>query len=83
MVGERGAELFVPGRSGQIVPNDIVRRTTAGGGSVINYAPVIDARGADAGAVARIEAVLRAQEQTFSARVGGVMHTNRVRRVRF
>jgi hypothetical protein len=50
IVGERGPELFVPNQGGKIVPNG------AGGGSVTYN---IDARGADAGAVARIEQALQ------------------------
>lgn len=50
LVGERGPELFIPSGPGKIVPNSQLN----GGGSVV-FAPQIDARGADAGAVARIE----------------------------
>jgi hypothetical protein len=51
LVGERGPELFVPHQSGNITPNNKM-----GGGSVTYN---IDARGADAGAVARIEQALQ------------------------
>jgi hypothetical protein len=50
LVGERGPELFVPGSSGNIIPNGALA-TAGGGGTVIN----IDARGADLGVVPRIE----------------------------
>ena len=40
MVGERGPELFVPGRSGAIVPNDEL-----GGGGQTNVVVNVDARG--------------------------------------
>jgi hypothetical protein len=40
MVGERGPELFVPGRSGTIVPNDEL-----GGGGQTNVVVNVDARG--------------------------------------
>lgn len=50
LVGERGPELFTPGSSGGITPNHAL----GGGGNTY----VIDARGADMGAVARIEQVL-------------------------
>jgi flagellar hook-basal body complex protein FliE len=50
IVGERGPELFVPGASGQIVPNG------AFGGGGVNIS--IDARGAEQGVEARIDAVL-------------------------
>ena len=49
LVGERGPEVFVPSGPGRIVPNSQV------GGSSVTFAPVIDARGADVAAVARLE----------------------------
>lgn len=42
MVGERGPELFMPGRSGTVIPTQNSR--TGGGGSTINVS--VDARGA-------------------------------------
>lgn len=50
MVGENGPEMFVPYGAGKIVPNGQMQ----GGGSVV-FSPVIDARGADVAAVARLE----------------------------
>lgn len=38
VVGERGPELFVPNKSGAIVPNQAARRM-AGGGTQVTYAP--------------------------------------------
>jgi hypothetical protein len=35
MVGEQGKELFIPGQSGTVIPNNML-----GGGAGINYAPV-------------------------------------------
>lgn len=64
LVGEHGPEIFQPGRSGVIQPNSITRSI---GGSSFTYAPVIDARGADAAAVARLERVVRAQAQQLRA----------------
>jgi hypothetical protein len=49
VVGERGPELFTPNASGVITPNNAL-----GSGATIN----IDARGADAAAVARIQNAL-------------------------
>lgn len=49
LVGERGPEVFVPSGPGRIIPNSQV------GGSSVTFAPVIDARGADVAAVARLE----------------------------
>lgn len=50
LVGERGPEVFIPSGPGRIVPNSQI-----GGGGNITFAPVIDARGADVAAVARLE----------------------------
>lgn len=61
MVGERGAELFVPRSSGTIVP--------AGAGGAVNVSYHIDARGADAERImAILPGMLRQTEQrTISA----------------
>lgn len=72
IVGERGPEFFVPNSSGRIVPN-------GGGGVVLNYSPVIDARGADAAAVARLEAAQRAQSVTFRDNVAAALRDPRRR----
>lgn len=53
LVGERGPEMFTPSSAGNITPNNQM-----GGSSSVVFSPVIDARGADVGAVARIERVL-------------------------
>lgn len=53
LVGERGPEVFIPSGPGKILPN-----SQLGGGSV-TFAPVIDARGADVAAVARLERVVQ------------------------
>jgi hypothetical protein len=73
VVGERGPELFVPGASGQVVPNDVVR--SMGGGASITFAPVIDARGADVAAVARIEQALARQQADFEPRVKALVQS--------
>lgn len=52
MVGELGTEIFVPDVSGQIIPNHAI----GGQGGGITFA--IDARGADAGVEARLDALL-------------------------
>ena len=41
IVGERGPELFVPGRSGSIVPNDSL------GGDMMNVVVNVDANGSN------------------------------------
>lgn len=63
MVGERGRELFVPNTDGRIIPNGQLERFGGGG---LTYAPVIDMRGADQAAVARMEVVLREHSRQIS-----------------
>lgn len=47
IVGEKGPELFVPGMSGTVVPNNQLK-SVGGGGSVMISSPIsIDARGSD------------------------------------
>lgn len=45
MVGERGAELFVPQGAGSIVKNSSLRTGNGGGNTVINLHGIIDAEG--------------------------------------
>jgi Prophage tail length tape measure protein len=77
VVGERSAELFVPSSSGRIVPDvDVIPRHARGGGPAgasINYAPVIDARGASVEAVDRLEKALRKQAAEIPGVVAKVM----------
>ncbi len=68
VVGENGPEFFLPDNSGRIIPSNIVNRTGEVG-TIITYAPVIDARGADAAAVARLAGVLAEDKRTFESRV--------------
>jgi len=62
LVGERGPELFMPQVSGQIIDANRTAAALAGdtatGGSSTHNVYQIDARGADAGAVQRLEAAL-------------------------
>jgi hypothetical protein len=82
VVGERGPELMIPGQSGFVVPNNALRRGGMGGSS--SYAPVynIDARGADAAAVARLERSLAERDRTESARIAAANRQRDVRNVR-
>lgn len=89
LVGENGPELVNLQRGAQVIPNDILRSMSnmrVGGprvpsipsaansnSSSITFAPVIDARGADVAAVARLERVLAEQNASFEARVVGTM----------
>ena len=73
MVGERGPELFVPSRAGNIVPNSALSGSGGGGQTVLN----IDARGAQPGVEARIMNLIYAhapsavQNATSRGRVRG------------
>lgn len=72
IVGEKRPELFIPDANGTIVPRVPSVRSPAnqnGGGISVTYAPTIDARGADAGAVARLERSLQQDKATFKGRV--------------
>lgn len=66
-VGEKGPELVNLPRGSQVIPNHIATQGIGGGMSV---APVfqIDARGADQGAVLRIETALRQFDRNFTNR---------------
>lgn len=78
IVGENGPELFTPSGAGNITPNHAM----SGGGGGFTYAPVIDARGADSGAVARLERVLERQRQELPAMVINTMRQARRSNVR-
>lgn len=82
MVGERGREVFVPETSGRIVPNDAVKPMSGGGGTTLVQHISIDARGADAGAVARIERSVEQMQRALPQQVAGIRHVQQVRRVR-
>ena len=63
IVGERGAELFVPNQSGRIVPN-------AGGSTIVNN---YDFRGADRSAVAQLEMMAEnIKQETFKMVFGSI-----------
>lgn len=85
LVGELGPEKFVPQSNGYIVPNNILEAPKVGPTTnieqtILNFSPVIDARGADAGVQARIDAALqKAKAETFemvrqSLSRGGAMY---------
>lgn len=67
LVGENGPEILNIPRGGQVIPNDVLRRS-AGGSQAITYAPNIDARGASVEAVARLEQMMRRDRAEFEAR---------------
>ena len=80
LMGEAGPEAIMPlrrgadGRLGVAAPG-------AAGGVVLNYSPTIDARGADAAAVARLERGQREMAANFEAKVVAVVRDSRSRRV--
>lgn len=67
LVGENGPEILNIPRGGQVIPNDVLRRS-AGGSQAITYAPNIDARGASVEAVARLEQMMRRDRAEFESR---------------
>jgi hypothetical protein len=71
IVGERGPELFVPGASGNIVPNNAL----GGGGPVFN----VDMRGASVEAVARLERLVQQVNGSIESRALGAMRGARLR----
>lgn len=81
MVGENGPEPFVPNTSGTIIPNNVA--SGAGGGGIsVQYSPVIDARGADTAAIARLERVMEQDRRALPARVVSAVNEARRRSVR-
>lgn len=79
VVGERGPEIVNLPRGSQVIPNHQLR---SGGRST--YAPVynIDARGADAAAIARLEAGLRDRDRKFGSMVDHRVNTRQTRGTR-
>lgn len=62
IVGEKGPELFMPGVSGAIIPNDVLRGASAmGGGGSISMPISIDARGSTPDAAQAIAAAIEAK----------------------
>jgi tape measure domain-containing protein len=55
IVGEKRPELFIPNQSGTIIPRLPTMPSASAASASVTFAPVIDARGADAASVARLE----------------------------
>jgi hypothetical protein len=64
-VGEKGPEIVNLPRGAQVIPNAVAGRSAAAPSNIINYH--IDASGADAGTVARIENVLAAHARAIGS----------------
>lgn len=76
LVGENGPELVNLPRGSQVVPNDVLRKSSGGGGDTIQYN--INASGADSGTVARIQTVLAAHARAIGAQAKGVSSAQRL-----
>ncbi|PWJ73825.1 tape measure domain-containing protein [Pseudaminobacter salicylatoxidans] len=85
IVGEKRPELFVPNRSGTIIPQvpqmPRLQAPASQAGPSITFAPVIDARGADVAAVERLAQVMEKQKREFEANVISTIRNARSRRV--
>ncbi|MGP9819175.1 phage tail tape measure protein [Salinarimonas sp. NSM] len=82
MVGAgRGPEIFVPETAGRVVPNHMLGgpANDRGPAPVLNYAPVIDARGADAARVQQLELQMREQARGFEKRVSAFINARETR----
>lgn len=65
LVGEKGPEIMVPSTAGKIIPNNKI----GGGGPTSNVTYYIDATGADAAAVQRLEVAMQRNNAEFPGRV--------------
>lgn len=83
IVGEKRPELFVPRTSGTIVPQ-VPSLVAAANDNGTTFAPVyhIDARGADAAAVARLEAGLNKTNREMQARIESGVRSAQKRNVK-
>lgn len=77
LVGEQGPEIVKFGQSGTVIPARETAAMLGGGGQTVVYN--IDARGADVGAVARIETALRQMDREFGRRAQVAVRTGQMR----
>jgi hypothetical protein len=80
MVGEHGPELVNLPRGSQVIPNDVLRSGSGGGGAIV-YSPAIDARGASVEAVARLAQIMEQDRATFASRTVATIQQARRGRV--
>lgn len=78
-VGERGPELVNLPRGAQVIPNH--RLGGLGGDTVLNYAPNIDAKGADAGRLAQLEQTMKQQAERMEATVVSALRSAQKKRM--
>lgn len=81
LMGEAGPEAIMPLSRGPDGRLGVRAEGTAGGSANFHFAPVIDARGADQAAVARLEAQMAQMHAGFEARVQQTLRQGRNRRV--
>ena len=80
LVGERGPEMMVPQSAGTIVPNHALK-DSGESGVTLNFAPSIDARGADQSQVDRLERGLYDLATSFEVNVQDALRKGRNRRI--
>ncbi|RVM86377.1 hypothetical protein CN122_23490, partial [Sinorhizobium meliloti] len=84
VVGERGPELVNLPRGSQVVPTIPSMKALKAGipSTSVTYAPQIDARGADAAAVARLEQVMARDRAEFESKTVAAIRNARSRGVK-
>ncbi|HET7831813.1 MAG TPA: phage tail tape measure C-terminal domain-containing protein [Gallionella sp.] len=70
LVGERGPEIFTPNVSGSITPNHAISQGQQKGGDTY----IIDARGADQGAISRLESLIMSINGSIERRALGAVN---------
>ncbi|MCA6098868.1 hypothetical protein [Bradyrhizobium australafricanum] len=81
LVGENGPELMNVPRGAQIIPNDVLRNGGVGGGVSAPVSVNIDARGADAAGLARLETQISQLKAELPTRVVAAVKDAKARRV--
>lgn len=82
VVGERGPELFAPGQSGRIIPRIPQVAGTANSSQTISMPIVINAQGADAAGLARVERQLESLKRSIPTRIDARADTRQSRGTR-
>lgn len=81
VVGERGPEVIVPRTAGMVIPNHALP-AMRGGGSSLSMPITINAPGADAAALVRVERAVRDLAFTIPRQIDARMHDRNVRGTR-